>query len=136
MQDSYGPRGEDMSKWLVEAAKRTRVPSAAQPAPRQESPEDIVRYLEELTERKLRSRADIVRLLKDVMQENLSEARVLRRRQKVKEIILVGALVAAFAHYEYWDIKLQLASIPSVQVFIPDSSPASSHRSQNTAYRA
>ena len=39
-------------------------------------------------------------------------------RQGVKQIALLGGVVAAFLHYYFWDVQLQIASLNRVTVFI------------------
>jgi len=38
-----------------------------------------------------------------------------------KQSLVLSALVAAYLHYHFWDVQLQIASLHSVTVFVPVS---------------
>ena len=40
------------------------------------------------------------------------------RRAFLKQTALLGTLVAAYLHYYFWDVQLQIAQLPRVTVFI------------------
>lgn len=112
-------RDEEIARWLIDVGKRRRPRSAAAAELSAASPEDLVRYLEGLTERKFRSCEDLLRLFQDFMEENAEAIRAATRRRIVREALLLGALAAAYLHYYYWEVELQIASLHAVKVFVP-----------------
>ena len=123
MSEQGGDLDEELAKWLKEAGRRTIPPSSHGSRDDDEtwslSPAHLFRYLEELAGRKLRSRADLVSYL-DQLSGNAPKAHRVRERQRIiREGMLIGLLALAYLQYYYWDVNLQIASLQSVQVFVP-----------------
>jgi MoxR-like ATPase len=119
---------EEMANWLVDLGHRNRVPAAVDPVRPAASAEDLVRYLETLSGRQFRSHEDVLQLLKDFWQENVEAARAARRQRLIRETLLLGVLAVSYLHNYYWEVRLQIASLPALQVFVPVSPPKTDQR--------
>lgn len=124
---------EDLAGWLKDVGRRTwRI---AQPPEKSandfatESREELVSYLEELSGRELKTRADIRGYVDGLMAQVREARRIDRRRQTVKDTALLLALLAAFTQYHFLDINLQIARLPSTVVFIPVEAKSATPRS-------
>jgi hypothetical protein len=62
-------------------------------------------------------------LLKDFREEDVEATRIAARHQVVREGLLLGVLAASYLHYYYWEVELQIASLPVMQVFVPVPPP-------------
>ncbi len=131
-EDDYS---EEIAGWLKDIGHRHRSQSAAETAEPTTSAEELIEYLQALTGRQFRSREDVLRLLKDVWEEDAEAARIATRHQVVREGILLGALAASYLHYYYWDVELQIAALPTMQVFVP-APPLKSHQHSQYLIRA
>jgi hypothetical protein len=105
----------------VDVGRRRRAKSAAESVQPPVPADDLIRYLEDLTARKFMSCEDVLRLLEDIREENVEATRTATRRRIVREALLLGALTASYLHFNYWDVELQIASLPAVRVFVPAS---------------
>jgi hypothetical protein len=121
--ESSGDDSVDLARWLQEVARgRTKI--IMQP-PRElipdssESSEDVLKYLEQLTGRELRSREAVDGYLKELAKDEIERTRVATGRRIVREALLLGLLSAAYLHYYYWDVSLQIASLHQVRIFVP-----------------
>jgi len=109
---------ENLARWLQQVGhRRSRSSNDIDQGPK-ESSDDLIRYLGELTGRKLTSREDIHRLLQDLCEADAEANRRVTRRHVVRETLLLGCLLAAYLQYHYWDVNLQIAAIPRVQCFV------------------
>ena len=98
--DEYSP---ELAHWLEESGRR----HAKQP---RESPEKLLKFLEELAGEKLESREDIARYFKK-LEAREAEARELRRKRRfVRQAILVVLLGLAIGQYYYWEVQAQIAA--------------------------
>ena len=114
---------EDVARWLQDAGHRhapLKSNAALHQGPK-ESGDDLIKYLEGLIGRKLTSRQDIHGFLKQLRTEEVEKIRVAASRRVIRETLLLGCLLAAYLHYYYWDVNLQIASLRQVQVFVPVS---------------
>ena len=110
---------EDLARWLQDVAHRHgSAPLGSETRPRASS-DDLINYLEELTGRKYTSREDIHRFLQQLWTEEIEKERAATRRRVARETLLLGSLLAAYLHYYYWDVKLQIVSLHQVQVLVP-----------------
>jgi len=121
--ESLGDDSVELSRWLQEVARRRAetvtqrsADSIAEPL---ESGDDALGYLEQLLGRKLRSREAIDSFLKELAADEAARAHAATRRRIVRESILLGALIASYLHYYYWDVHLQIASMQQMRVYLP-----------------
>ena len=84
-----------------------------------ESSDTVLEYLEAQVGRKLRSRGAVDAFLGDLASRQRRERSLGTRRGIVRGALLLALAVAAYFHYYYWDVKLGIASLPAVQVFVP-----------------
>jgi hypothetical protein len=120
---SAGDDSVDLVRWLQEVARRggrtiTQSPPELIPDS-SESSEDVLRYLEQLTGRELRSREAIKVYLKELARDEIQRTRVATGNRIVREALLLGLLSVAYLHYYYWDVSLQIASLARIHVFVP-----------------
>jgi hypothetical protein len=121
--ESSGEDSVDVAHWLQDVARR-RVGTVTQtPADSiqesSESSEDMLKYLEQLTGRELRSRQAIDGYLMELATDELEKTRAATGNRIVREALMVGLLSAAYPHYYYWDVSLQIASLAQLKVFVP-----------------
>ena len=83
------------------------------------SPASLLRYLEGLAGRKFRSPADILSYLAEISGDAPKAHRVRERTRIARETVLIGLLALAGLQYYFWDVYLQIASLPSIHVFVP-----------------
>ena len=125
----------ELAAWLKDVGRRkwhpSHFPATGERKSDMQSSEDVIRYLEELTGRSIRSRDDVRRCFGELWARDRDAGRVYRRRQIVKEAAMLLCLVAAYIQYHFWDVNLQIARLPSTIVFVP--AEAYIHASQNTA---
>jgi hypothetical protein len=107
--------GRNLAQWLREIARGRPVVPAV-PA---ESGEGVLQYLEQKTGRKLRSRLAVDAYLQDLEAQESAAHRRGMRRGIVRGAILLALVAAAYLQYYYWDVKLEIASLPGVEVFVP-----------------
>lgn len=112
--------GRNLAQWLREVARGPRPARPAAQAPG-ESGERLLDYLEARTGRKLRSREAVDAYLKDLESQKSEAQRTGMRRGIIRGAILLVLILAAYLQYYYWDVKLEIASLPAVQVFVPVS---------------
>jgi hypothetical protein len=106
--------GKNLAQWLREVA---RGKPAVDASPVTESSDAILEHLEARTGRTLRSRAAVDALLKDIV---LAEARAHQRGMRrgiLRGALLLSLLLAAFLHYYYWDVTLEIGALPHVEVY-------------------
>jgi hypothetical protein len=128
---------EDTSKvlagWLRDVGRRkwrvSRLPGMGGCAGGAESCEEVIEYLEQLAGRKIRSREDVRRCLGELWAKEREAGRIYRRRQIVKESLMLLCLVTAYIQYYFWDVNLQIARLPSTVIFVPTEATSASPRS-------
>lgn len=106
----------ELAAWLKDAGRRRWQPSkvSGTSADVAASSEELIRYLEELTGRRIRSRED----LHGCFGEMQVSGRI-HKRQTLKEALLLLCLAAAYIQYYFWDVNLQIARLPATVVFVP-----------------
>lgn len=109
---------ESLAAWLSEVGRRA-APAYIVSGYAPEAADDLVKYLEELAGRELRSREDIRRYVAEISAADRHANPVYKRRRFMKETALLFALAAAFIHYYFWDVNLQIARLPSMLIFVP-----------------
>lgn len=114
---------EDLAEWLTDVGHRAWRPAPPSGQDRgtgaTETGEDLFRYLEELAGRELRSRDDIRSYLGELSAQGRETSRIHRRRQIVKDTVLLLCLLTAYIQYNFLDVNLQIARLPSTVVFVP-----------------
>ena len=119
VDDQDDDYNSDLVHWLEDSGRR--------PAIRlHESAEERIRYLEELTGRKLASRQDILDYFKELKEREAELQRSEAKRRVVRETFFLGVLALAAAQYYYWDISLQIAALQKVHYFVPVAAAISS----------
>lgn len=113
MWSSIDDTGRNLARWLREVA-RGRVEAPPSTA---ESAEAVLGHLEHLAGRKLRSAAAVDVFLRDLAAERTRAQKQGMRRGIARGALLVGLAAAAFLHYYYWSVNLEIASLPAVKVF-------------------
>jgi hypothetical protein len=91
--------------------------SEAQP----ETREELVQYLEKLTGRTLRTRADIQAYVREVSARKASDQPAVRRWLKTKRITLIALLAFGITQYYMLDVLLEIVSMPRNTFFVPAS---------------
>ena len=91
--------------------------SEAQP----ETREELVRHLEQLTGRTLRTREDIQAYVREVSARKASDQPAVRRWLKTKRITLIALLALGVVQYYVLDVLLAIVSMPSNTFFVPAS---------------
>jgi hypothetical protein len=123
MSDHEMGASEDLAAWLKDVGRRKWRPPQSiesnQSNRATESSEDLFRYLEELVGRELRTREDIRRYFDELSVENLEAGRTHRRRQIVKDTVLLLCLLTAYIQYNFLDVTLQIARLPTTLIFVP-----------------
>ena len=120
---SEGDDSADLAHWLQDVARRgahVADPSQAELARHPlGSNEDVLGYLEQRTGRQLRSREAVDSYFKDLAADDARRIRVANRRRIVRESLFLGLLLAAYLHYYYWDVSLQIATLEQPRFFAP-----------------
>ncbi len=114
MWSSIDDTGKNLARWLREVARGRRSEAPLQEA---EAAESVLKHLEARTGRKLRSAGAIDNFLRDLAAARTHAHKLGMRRGILRGALLLLLLVAAFLHYYYWDVNLEIASQPAVQVF-------------------
>jgi hypothetical protein len=114
---------EDLAEWLTDVGRRTwrRAPQSGTNLNdgAAERGEVLFRYLEELAGRKFRTREDIRRYLGELSAQGREAGRIHRRRQVVKDTVMLMCLLASYIQYNFLDVNLQIARLPATVVFVP-----------------
>jgi len=88
-----------------------------------ETREELLEYLESLTGRRLRTRADIQNYVREVGARKAEDEPSVRRWLKLKRITLVALLAFGGMQYYMLDVLLEIASMRSNTFFVPASLP-------------
>ena len=123
---------ESLAAWLAEVGRRA-APAHILSRRAPESSEDLVRYLEQLAGTELRSREAIRRYIAEVAVQDRNANPVYKRRRFVKETALLVGLLAAYIHYYFWDVNLQIARLPHTLIFVPVDARSAPHGSSEHA---
>lgn len=136
---------EELAEWLTDAGRRTWRPAETagkiEVDRMTESSEELVGYLEALAERKFRSREDIRLYVEELANQAKTASQAHRRGQILKDTVLLFCLLSAYIQYNFLDVNLQIARMPSTIIFVPvdaRSAPArtSFHAQQRNAGQA
>jgi hypothetical protein len=123
MSEHVKDPSEDLAQWLSDAGRRTwRSAAVAETSlgdRARESSGDLFRYLEELAGRELRSRDDIRRYVGELSAPDPEANRTHRRQRLVKDTVLLLCLLTAYIQYNFLDVNLQIARLPSIVIFVP-----------------
>lgn len=114
MWGSIDDTGRNLARWLREVARGHKGDLSASAG---ESPDAVLKHLESRAGRKLRSSAAIDGFLRDLAAERTRAHKQGMHRGIVRGALLAALLAAAFLHYYYWTVNLEIASLPVVQVF-------------------
>lgn len=107
-EDGYD---RDVAKWLEETGHRV-----ALHAP--ESAEELLRYLQSCVGQRLSSRADIDCYLSTLKVQQAERIDTERKQRILRETALLLALLLAVGVNHYLDVRLQIASLPQMLVFL------------------
>lgn len=123
MNEHARDSSEDLAEWLSDAGHRKwrKAPDAAkEDADRvTESSEVLVGYLEELADRKFRSREDVRLYVEELATQSRKVSEANRRGQVLKDAVLLFCLLSAYIQYNFLDVNLQIARMPSTIIFVP-----------------
>jgi hypothetical protein len=86
-----------------------------------ESHEELVRHLEKLSGRPIRTREDVREYLKEIAARKASDDPSVQRWKMAKHATLLVVLSAAFLQYYFLDVALQIMSLRAVTYFVPVS---------------
>lgn len=145
MNEQARDSSEELAEWLKDAGSRTwrKAPTpATNEADRMtESSAQLVGYLEELAGRKFRSRDDVRAYVEELSAQAQKASRASRRGQVLKDTVLLFCLLSAYIQYNFLDVNLQIARMPSTIIFVPvgaHGAPArtGSHARQRNAGQA
>ena len=125
MQDKVGDNA-DLARWMEDSGRRRA-------AHLSESPEALLRYLEELTGAALGSRDDIRQYLDKLKAKEAERRNAQERKRGFREAVLLVLLGAALGHYYYWGVELQIASLQKIFYFVPAPMTPAKHSQQTYA---
>ena len=89
----------------------------AEPAP--ESREELLEYLEKLTGRTLKTRADIAAYVREVAARSAADTPSVQRWTKVKKITLIALFAFALIQYYILEVMLEIATMRTTTYFVP-----------------
>ena len=145
MNEQARDSSEELAEWLKDAGSRAwrKAPApATNEADRMtESSAQLVGYLEELAGRKFRSREDVRAYVEELSTQAQKASQAHRRGQVLKDTVLLFCLLSAYIQYNFLDVNLQIARMPSTIIFVPvnaHTSPARTgfHAQQRNAGQA
>ena len=86
---------------------------------RPESGADLVRCLEEVSGKRIRTREDVQRYLEEISAKRPESGAAVRLWQTLKQGTWLLLLAAAFLQYYLIDILLKIDSLPEIRVNVP-----------------
>ena len=107
---------QDLASWLQDAGRRRVAPA---PVAAADSSDEVLAYLESLTGKKLRSRSAVDLLFKAFADDEAKRLRKAKVRAARRHVLLLALAALSFLHYYYWDVKLKIAALPELRVFVP-----------------
>jgi hypothetical protein len=123
MSEHVRDPSEDLAQWLSDAGRRTwrsaAVAETSSGVGARESSGDLFKYLEELAGRELRSREDIRQYVGELSAPDQEASRTHKRQRLVKDTVLLLCLLTAYIQYNFLDVNLQIARLPSIVIFVP-----------------
>ena len=102
----------DLAHWLEESGRR----HVQHP---KDSPERLLQFLEEVAGERLESREDILRYFNKLSARETQAREALRKRQLIRQTILVVLLGLAVGQYYYWQVQLEIAASQKNYYFVP-----------------
>jgi hypothetical protein len=88
------------------------------------SREELLRCLEQVSGRRIRSRDDIKAYVDELAAREAAELSAVRRWQKVKAITLIALAAFAFVQYYFVDVLTQIMALRENTYFVPAAAPA------------
>jgi len=110
----------DLSDWLCEAGQRRaplKVEVDAEPS------ENLLGYFEHLAGRRLRTREEIRLYFQALNAEREVTEQRQKRRRLAWESLLLLVTVAAYLQYYFWNVYIEIESLPRVVVFSAVQAP-------------
>lgn len=102
----------ELAQWLQDSGRRRAICL-------KESPEELLKYLEELTGEKLSSREHILAYFGKLRIQKTERLASQEKRRSAREIVLVTLLALALAQFYFWDVNLQIALAKTMHFFVP-----------------
>jgi hypothetical protein len=89
----------------------------AEPVP--ETREELLRHLEKLTGRTLRTRADIAAYVREIRLRSAADQPSVQRWLKAKKVTLIALFAFGVIQYYLLDVMLEIASMRTTTYFVP-----------------
>jgi hypothetical protein len=124
--DDYDP---ELAHWLEDSGRRHAIRL-------EESPEALIKYLEELTGRRLTCRQDILSYFTELEAKDAEREQARAKRRVLRESAFLAALVFAAGQYYFWDLNLQISKLQKVYYFAPAATTPGTRRAIPSDYRA
>jgi len=105
----------DLAHWLEDSGRRRVVRL-------EESPENLLAYLEELSGKKLRSREDLVVFFDELKVRDAATEERVDKRIAIREAVLFVLLALAIGQYYFWDVSLQISNVGKIYYFVTQGS--------------
>jgi hypothetical protein len=86
-----------------------------------EAREELIRGLEQLSGRTIRTREDVREVLKEISARKAGDDPSVQRWKTAKRVTLLVVLSAAFLQYYFLDVALQIMSLREMTYFVPVS---------------
>ena len=87
------------------------------------SREELLRYLEQASGRRIRTREDIKTYVDELAARKAVDLPSVRRWQKVKTVTLIALAAFAFVQYYVMDVMTQIMTLRENTYFVPVSAP-------------
>ena len=84
-----------------------------------ESPEELLKYLEELAGAKLRARKDILEYCKELKAQESERRKAGKKKRTRREAVLLVVLGLALGQYYYFGVHLQIEALQKTYYFVP-----------------
>ena len=102
----------DLAHWLEESGHR----HVQHP---KDSPERLLQFLEEVAGERLESREDILRYFNKLSARETQAREARRKRQLIRQTILVVLLGLSVGQYYYWQVQLEIVASQKNYYFVP-----------------
>lgn len=102
----------DLAHWLEESGRR----HVQHP---KDSPERLLQFLEEVAGQRIESREDILRYFNKLSARETQAREARRKRQLIRQTILVVLLGLSVGQYYYWQVQLEIAASQKNYYFVP-----------------
>src|SRR5262245_23563783 len=101
---------DDLAQWLEDSGRRRAIRVG-------DSPEELLRYLEQLSGKQLGSREDVLLLYQELTAKAAEDDKTRSRRNLVRETMFVALLALAITQYYFVDVMLQVAALSKTYYF-------------------